>query len=403
MTHNFQNPNAVSASLLATPNLKFEREDWTSFRTLDGLQQKAGVPKHKLVQLVLKELVDNSLDAGGEVNFGKALKAGGYYVYDDVPDGIDGAPEDIARLFSIDRPMMSSKYLRKPQRGILGNGLRVVAGAVLASEGSLTVTTHNRRIELRPERDGTTTVVKVSKVEFPRGTKIEISFGSALRHDARALDWATTACDFARVGKSYSGKSSPHWYDVPNFHELLSAAGATPVRELMAELDGCTGGKAGEIVDAAGLSRAICKDVNQKQAATLLRMAQMYAKPVTPQRLGFVGQELFPDYAYACVRDTTDNIPFVVEAWATELDKDDDTELHVCVNRTPVTGDINAARDKRDIDVYGCGLRQHRCPNNEGCAIQHLAQHHHAVRANHQRRQRAGPQLVSRRDLRHYR
>ena len=30
--------------------------------------------------------------------------------------------------------------------------------------------------------------------------------------------------------------------------------------------------------------------------------------------------------------------------------------LTVCVNRTPVAGDIDAFRDKRDIDVSGCGL-----------------------------------------------
>ena len=34
-----------------------------------------------------------------------------------------------------------------------------------------------------------------------------------------------------------------------------------------------------------------------------------------------------------------------------------DTNLTVCVNRTPITGEIKAARDKRDIDAFGCGLR----------------------------------------------
>ena len=47
--------------------------------------------------------------------------------------------------------MRSSKLLRLPQRGALGNGLRVVAGAVLASAGSLVVITRNKRIELRPQ------------------------------------------------------------------------------------------------------------------------------------------------------------------------------------------------------------------------------------------------------------
>jgi hypothetical protein len=40
------------ASQPPTENLKFERADWTSFRTVDGLQQKAGVPQSKLRRLV---------------------------------------------------------------------------------------------------------------------------------------------------------------------------------------------------------------------------------------------------------------------------------------------------------------------------------------------------------------
>jgi hypothetical protein len=113
--------------------LKFERADWTSFRTVEGLQQKAGVPKNRLRQLVLKELVDNALDTGAKVRTGH-LGDNGYIVEDDGP-GLDGTPEQVARMFSINRPMMSTKLLRLPTRGALGNGLRVVAGAVLASGG----------------------------------------------------------------------------------------------------------------------------------------------------------------------------------------------------------------------------------------------------------------------------
>jgi hypothetical protein len=51
-------------------------------------------------------------------------------------------------------------------------------------------------------------------------------------------------------------------------------------------------------------------------------------------------------------------IPFVVEAWAIGLKGEHKrTRLGVvCVNRTPVTGDISARRNKRDIDIVGCGL-----------------------------------------------
>lgn len=38
-----QDFTAMLASPKASQNLKFEHEDWTSFRTLNGLQRKAGV------------------------------------------------------------------------------------------------------------------------------------------------------------------------------------------------------------------------------------------------------------------------------------------------------------------------------------------------------------------------
>src|SRR5262249_7189019 len=40
--------------------------------------------------------------------------------------------------------------------------------------------------------------------------------------------------------------------------------------------------------------------------------------------------------------------------WAKPAEK---TRLFAFVNRTPVTGSIHAAREKREIDAYGCGLR----------------------------------------------
>jgi hypothetical protein len=64
MTHDFENPEAVSASSDSAENFKYEREDWTLFRTLDGLTQKAGVSRDELARLAMKELVDNALDAG---------------------------------------------------------------------------------------------------------------------------------------------------------------------------------------------------------------------------------------------------------------------------------------------------------------------------------------------------
>ena len=164
----------------------FEREDWVLFRTVEGLQQKAGVAKEKLSRLVLKELADNALDDAADVNVrrtaeGRLLHRGRWSRH--------------RRHARRHRRACSRSTARWSQpsccgcrkRGALGNGLRVVAGAVLASAARSRVTTRNRRIVLRPELDGTTTVVNVKEVKFPVGTRVEISFGPALPCDANAL------------------------------------------------------------------------------------------------------------------------------------------------------------------------------------------------------------------------
>lgn len=224
----------------------------------EGLCQRAGVAPELLRRLVLKELGDNAIDTGAGVSGGMLDDDGDqFYIADEGP-GLDGSPEEIASLFSIARPMRSGKLLRLPQRGALGNGLRVVAGAVLASAGSLAVTTRNQRIVLAPQADGSTMVVSVEPAEHPVGTRVDVAFGSALPQDDAALAWVRLAGRIALDGKSYDGRSSPHWYDSAQFHELILAHGAQPLRSLVAQLDGCTGGKAGEIVAAAGLDRMLC-------------------------------------------------------------------------------------------------------------------------------------------------
>ena len=239
--------------------------------------------------------------------------------------------------------MISTKLLRLPQRGALGNGLRVVAGAVLASEGTLTVITRNQRLQLRPERDGSTTVVSARPVKFPIGTRVEIVFGPALSDESESdnavLRWARLAIELGR-GSTYAGKTSPWWYDTPQFHELLSAGDDRPVRELVSQLDGCSGAKAGEIVAEAGLSRGICREVTTKQAEKLLLAARANAKQVKAKRLGAVG-DIFSNDAYAVAYGEAEfgaaapraEIPYAVEVWASRPDDIDDDDVTMYVNR----------------------------------------------------------------------
>ena len=69
---------------------------------------------------------DNALDQAGTCRFGLLPEGDGAYVEDD-GGGIEGDDLRVAHLFSIARPMVSTKVRRMPTRGALGNGLRVVA------------------------------------------------------------------------------------------------------------------------------------------------------------------------------------------------------------------------------------------------------------------------------------
>ncbi len=301
-------------------------------------------------------MADNALDAGGEVVVGE-IDGGGYFVEDDGP-GME--PDEVATLFSIDRPMVSTKLLRLPTRGALGNGLRVVAGAVLASSGRLVVYTRDRRIEVTPHDDGTTTT-DIEVIDFPVGTRIEIWFGRAMPKDKDALDWAKLATRISHAGSIYKGKTSPHWYDPDTLFELLQAAGDRLVYDLVAEFDGCSGAKAGRIT--AEFKNTACADVDRAGAQKLLEAARKNARVVKPSRLGSLGPDadLEPHHAkiegYFLSGDTMPaGIPFVVEAWA-DAEGIDDTVGDYMVNRTSITGDISAHHTKTKLHLWGCGLR----------------------------------------------
>lgn len=341
---------------------QFERPDWVLFRSPETLSQKAGVPKHLLRRLALKELADNALDAGGQA---AAYQRGDRYVIHDNGPGIGGSPEEIARLFSINRPMVSTKLWRLPSRGALGNGLRVVAGAVAASGGRLTVCTRNRRLILVPQDDGSTAVLECSECAIEVGTWIEITFGPALPYDVGALDWAQDAIRMSAGGCGYDGRPSPFWYDGDTFYELLQAGRSRPVRDLVSHLDGCSGAKAGKI--AAAFKNVACADLSRDQARSLLIAARSSARPVRAERLGAVGEldSLPPAYARAVdvaqlgSQPPRAEIPFVVEAWAhASSGTRDEIRVKTFVNRTPVAGDaLRAYKTNKAIHFQGCGLR----------------------------------------------
>ncbi|MBV8524304.1 MAG: hypothetical protein JOY71_19615 [Acetobacteraceae bacterium] len=66
----------------------------------------------------------------------------------------------------MNRPLLSSKQRRYPLRGMLGNGLRVVMGAVVAFDGSLTVETKGHRLALAVDDAVEAIIIHQSRQRF---------------------------------------------------------------------------------------------------------------------------------------------------------------------------------------------------------------------------------------------
>ena len=340
----------------------FHRSDWTLFRSVTTLGQKAGVPQDKIPQLIAKELVDNALDAAGTCEY--RFLDNGFFVENPGP-GLPGTDAEIADLFSICRPLTSSKLLRLPTRGAMGNGLRVVTGAVLATGGELIVKTNGRVLRLTPrDADGGTDVKQISEWSGT-GTCIEVSLGNSLPVGRDLFTWAEMALLLSADGQQYTGRTNALWFDADSFYELLQAAGELTVRELVATFDGCSGRKAGEL--ASGYKGRSCGSMTREDARRLLVDMRSESKQVTPKRLGCIGADLSimsgasyvktaGDFMEPARGATSAIIPFVVEVWA--ADAADKPSVQLNVNRTPITADVwfTTMTDKSVLGLSGCNL-----------------------------------------------
>lgn len=333
----------------------FEREDWTLFRNIGTLGQKAGVPVRRLAALVAKELADNALDAGATVE--QQEINGWIYIEDDGP-GLPGDEADMARLFSIRRPLTSSKLIRVPSRGALGNGLRVVVGAVLASGGKLFVETRGIRYHLTPQDNGHTEV-RTEACSRDIGTLVAVRLGPAIPVGDDVLGWANEAKLLAALGKSYKGKTSPWWYDTESFFEMCHAAGGRPLESLLRLFRDVSSAAAGEL--AMGLT---ANELSRQGAGALLVSLRGCSSEPQPSVLGKIG-DVFGGYAYAHEYGKVEvqgaglpaHLPYSIDAFVMPLDETEEDSLSMFVNRTPITGDINVQRQKaHQLGIIGCGL-----------------------------------------------
>ena len=132
------------------------------------------------------------------------------------------------------------------------------------------------------------------------------------------------------------------------------------MRALIESLDGCAGGRAGEIVALAGLSRMTCRDLDGAQAARLLEAARAAAKPVNPKRLGAIGPDAFPDQAYAIAYGSAPfgsrmraDIPVAIEVWASQDQENFVAASPSTARRSPAKWRFSATRAMSTCSAAG--------------------------------------------------
>jgi DNA topoisomerase VI subunit B len=338
--------------------------------SLSDLPQRAGVPASTLPRLVVKEFVDNALDAAdaagcpGEVTV--TIDAQGNLTVTDQGSGIqDATAERVAYIFSVVRPMLSSKLWCRPTRGCVGNGLRVCIGYLTATQGRLIIETGSLHVELAPDIDGTSRIVSSTPINPRRGLKLTAIAGDT-PFTEDDLAWAQDAMELARQSgrPAFTGRPSAHWLDLDRFRKLLKTAEGNPsVRQFLAHLDGCTSSAAQSRIAARFLRRP-ADSLNADEAAQLLTAAQAATRPPKPMALCPLGREAVVTAGYAIAHGSFTEgrhaprgiIHFLVECWADAYLPDDQPDSLVAslfMNRTRAvvecTGQVWYARLNLEI------------------------------------------------------
>jgi hypothetical protein len=332
-----------------TAPIFYSTPDWRVFTSWQTLQQKAGCQPDKLRKIIIKELVDNALDAGANVSL--EFVDGTWMITDDGA-GLD--PDDVPHLFCVNRSLQSTKLRRMPLRGMLGNGLRVVMGAVAASNETVVVETRGHRLTLRVCSDtGHTLVVSDQVRPHTPGVTVFLTYTNADTDDG---NFARSSIAMAKVGKHYTGPSSPWWYGPDDLYHLFKAV--TPPDTTV-----------GALCDSLGLSLdddRSAQTLNLMDAELVLNKLRNAARPISPEELGYLGRGIKPgEHARQNgIHVTTSGakIPYVVEAWATcnrsPYKGYGDIYIQTILNRSHTLAQITAEWRSHSIHISGCGLNQ---------------------------------------------
>lgn len=344
--------------------LFFTQADWQLFTNLNTLPQQAGVSRLFLPKLLVKELTDNALDASDKVElYYQTAEPLDCLIIRDYGKGFGEDLVQIANIFSLKRPLTSSKRLRLPTRGALGNGLRVVMGAVYCLSGRLELLSQGRHLQLIPQDDGETQVEVLGDYSS-EANEIRLYLPDNFLGEM-ALDWGEKALAINQ-GKVYTGKSNIFWYDSDSFYNLLqSCPPALSIQKFLPYFDQITRARISKITAfLPEKGKESCPEISRENSEALLANLRANCRPLTLRKLGSIGKlEDFEAYAKANGElqlnaqkgSFSAELPILVEVFARV---DGQAQHQFFVNRSPITGQADLSYQNGQLNIYGCGLAE---------------------------------------------
>lgn len=424
---------------IAAPAIKktLQRTIFKTSRLMDFASEKeliaqTGHHRDAWPLVVLKELVDNALDACEEAGIppvvAVTVNAHGITVADNGP----GLPvATIKDVLDFQVRTSSREAYASPTRGAQGNALKTIVAMPFVlhrSKGQVQIEVNgvNHTINFSIDRIRQEPVIEhteenvicqkgtVFKVQWPllprsplwasrsRFLQLALDFSWLNPHLTLTLDWYGERHTVQATGPAWdkwlpSFPTSAHWYDTERLGRLIAgyvtndATAGRTVREFVSEFRGLSGSaKQKAVLASLNMAReplsalVVNKDLNRKLIGQLLVAMQENSSLVKPEALGQIGREHFAaqfeanyceidSFNYRKVADVTDGIPWVVEVAFAWSPTSTERRLVTGVNWSP--GILNPFRELGSFgESLDTVLSQQRCDRDEPIILAlHLA------------------------------
>jgi DNA topoisomerase VI subunit B len=343
----------LSAPQLLKERVAFETTRRREYWSEKGLEQRFGLPKRLWALAVVKELIDNALDAcemAAITPETAVTLADDYVIVEDNGTGI--REETVLSSLNYDVIKSSKHHYLSPTRGQLGNALKCVYAApyVFTGSGRIEIDTAGKRFNITASPDNLEQEPSLPCTTKPSkrkgGTAVTIHWKNiansestydgqdkvlvfALHHLIRDfivlnphasfklttpsgnLSRAASDTSWEKWRSSGQNAGSPHWYTTEELQGLIralitSGQQRSSLRDFIGTFHGLTGSKhQKEVMELSGL-RGVSylddmmadKTIDETKTTQLLVAMRNRAKTVAPQRLGVLGKERMTDAMY---------------------------------------------------------------------------------------------------------